>query len=93
VPLWLRNRTGAAREVTLSADLPAGWTVQGGAGKFTLAAKQVAATRVDIALPELGDADPKKQEPREVTVHAQSNGQSIGIVKLRVVLRKRALPQ
>jgi hypothetical protein len=93
VPLWLRNRTGATREVTLSADLPAGWTVQGGAGKFTLAAKQVAAVRVDIALPELGDADPKKQEPREVTVRAESNGQSIGIVKLRVVLRKRTLPQ
>jgi LmbE family N-acetylglucosaminyl deacetylase len=93
VPLWLRNRTAAAREVTLSADLPAGWTVQGGAGKFTLAAKQVAAARVDIALPELADADPKKQEPREITVRAESNGQSIGIVKLRVVLRKRALPQ
>jgi hypothetical protein len=93
VPLWLRNRTAAAREVTLSADLPAGWTVQGGAGKFVLAAKQVAAARVDIALPELGEADPKKQEPREVTIRAESNGQSIGIVKLRVVLRKRALPQ
>jgi LmbE family N-acetylglucosaminyl deacetylase len=93
VPLWLRNRTAATREVTLSADLPAGWTVQGGAGKFVLAAKQVAAARVDIALPELGEADPKKQEPREVTIRAESNGQSIGIVKLRVVLRKRALPQ
>jgi LmbE family N-acetylglucosaminyl deacetylase len=93
IPVWLRNRTAAAREVTLSADLPAGWTVQGGAGKFTLAAKQVAAARVDIALPELGDADAKKQEPREVTVRAESNGQTIGVVKLRVVLRKRALPQ
>jgi LmbE family N-acetylglucosaminyl deacetylase len=93
VPLWLRNRTALPREVTLSADLPAGWTVPSGAGRFTLAAKQVAAARIEIALPDLGDADPKKQEPREVSVRAESNGQSIGTVKLRVVLRKRALPQ
>lgn len=93
IPLWLRNPTAAPREVTLSADLPAGWTVQSGAGKFTLAAKQVAAVRIEVALPALGDADPKKEEPREVTVRAESNGQSVGAAKLRVVLRKRALPQ
>jgi len=93
IPLWLRNSTGVAREVTLSAELPAGWTVQNGTGKFVLAAGQVAAARVEIALPALGDADPKKQEPREVTVRAESQGQSSGVVKLRVALRKRALPQ
>jgi LmbE family N-acetylglucosaminyl deacetylase len=93
IPLWLRNRTAATREVTLSADLPAGWTLQSGAGKFTLVARQVAAARIEINLPALGDADSKNQEPREVTVRAESNGQSIGVVKLRVVLRKRALPQ
>jgi LmbE family N-acetylglucosaminyl deacetylase len=93
VPLWLRNQTAGAREVTLSADLPTGWTVQNGAGKFILAAKQAAAARIEISLPALADADPRKQEPREVTVRAESNGQSIGVVKLRVVLRKRALPQ
>jgi hypothetical protein len=41
----------------------------------------------------LGDAAPKKQDPLEITVRAESNGQSIGIVKLRIALRKRALPQ
>jgi hypothetical protein len=41
----------------------------------------------------LGDAAPKKPEAQEVTVRAESNGQSIGVVKLRVELRKRALPQ
>jgi len=34
IPLWLRNQTATAREITLSASLPAGWTVQSGEGHF-----------------------------------------------------------
>jgi hypothetical protein len=67
--------------------------VQSGAGEFAVAARQVAAARVEINLPALGNAAPKKPEVQEITVRAQSNGQSIGVVKLRVELRKRALPQ
>jgi LmbE family N-acetylglucosaminyl deacetylase len=93
IPLWIRNQTPASREVTLSVELPAGWTVQSGAGKVASAAKQVAAARVEVSLPMLGDAAPKKQDPQEITVRAESNGQGIGIVKLRIELRKRALPQ
>jgi LmbE family N-acetylglucosaminyl deacetylase len=93
IPLWLRNQTSGPREMTLSADLPAGWKLQSGAGKFVVAAKKVAAARVEIGLPELADAADGKRELREVTVRAESNGQSIGVVKLRVELRKRALPQ
>jgi LmbE family N-acetylglucosaminyl deacetylase len=93
IPLWIRNQTPASREITLSVELPAGWTVQSGAGKVAVAAKQVAAARVEISLPMLGDAAPKKQDPLEITVRAESNGQSIGIAKLRIELRKRALPQ
>jgi LmbE family N-acetylglucosaminyl deacetylase len=93
IPLLIRNPTSATREVTLSAEVPDGWMVQSGAGKFTAAARQVAATRVEISLPTLGDADARKPQPSEVIVRAESNGQNIGVVKLRVELRKRALPQ
>jgi LmbE family N-acetylglucosaminyl deacetylase len=93
IPLWLRNKTAAAREITLTADLPAGWKLTGGTGKFVVAAKQVAAARVEIDLPALEETAHGKQESREVTVRAESNGQSVGIVKLRVELRKRALPE
>ena len=93
IPLWVRNRTAKTQEITLSAVLPAGWTTQSGAGEFTVAAKQVAATRIEITLPALAENGAKKQEPQEVTVHAESNGQSIGQIKLRVELRKRALTQ
>jgi LmbE family N-acetylglucosaminyl deacetylase len=93
IPIWIRNRTAKTQEITLAATLPAGWTAQNGTGKFTVVAKQVAATRIEITLPALAENGAKKTEPQEISVHAESNGQSIGEIKLRVELRKRALPQ
>jgi LmbE family N-acetylglucosaminyl deacetylase len=93
IPLWVRNRTGKTQEISLAATLPTGWTLQGGMGKFTVAAKQVAAARIEIMLPAFPETETKKPEPQEISVHAESNGQSIGEIKLRVELRKRALPQ
>jgi LmbE family N-acetylglucosaminyl deacetylase len=93
IPLWLRNETNAAKEITLIADLPTGWKLQSRTGKLVVGAKQVAAARVEIELPDLNDTAHGKQELREVTVRAESNGQSIGAAKLRVELRRRALPQ
>jgi LmbE family N-acetylglucosaminyl deacetylase len=93
IPLWLRNQAAASREFTLTVDLPQGWKVQTGAGEMMVGAKQVAAARVEISLPMLSASASKKQDSQEVTVRTDSNGQPIGTVKLRVALRKRALPQ
>jgi LmbE family N-acetylglucosaminyl deacetylase len=93
IPLWVRNRTAKTQQISLTATLPAGWTVQSGTGKFTVAAKQVAAARIEIMLPAVPENETKKPEPQDVTVRADSNGQSIGEIKLRVEIRKRALPQ
>jgi LmbE family N-acetylglucosaminyl deacetylase len=93
IPLWLQNPTSTGHEIALSADLPAGWTVATGAGKFTLAARQTAGTRIEVNLPGLGDPKKNREDAREVVVHAESSGRSIGVVKLRVELRKRALPE
>jgi LmbE family N-acetylglucosaminyl deacetylase len=93
IPLWIRNRTAKTQQITVTATLPAGWTTQSGTGKFSVAAKQTAAARVEVNLPALAENGPKKLEAQEVTVHAESNGQNVGDVKLRVELRKRALPQ
>jgi LmbE family N-acetylglucosaminyl deacetylase len=93
IPLWVRNQTGKTQEISLAAVLPTGWTLQNGTGKFTVAAKQVAATRLEVLLPAVPENEAKKTEPQEVAVHADSNGQTIGEIKLRVELRKRALPQ
>jgi LmbE family N-acetylglucosaminyl deacetylase len=93
IPLWIRNRTAKTQEIALSAALPPGWSVESGAGKFTVAAKQVAAARVEVNLPAPVENAAKKAEPQEVRVRAEANGQVIGEARLRVELRKRALPQ
>jgi LmbE family N-acetylglucosaminyl deacetylase len=93
VPLWIRNRTAKMQEITLSATLPAGWTVDNGTGKFTVGAQQTVAARVEVTLPHLVEDAAKKPEAQEVTVRAEANGQLIGEAKLRVELRKRTLPQ
>ena len=92
IPLWIHNGTAKAQEITLAAILPSGWTAESGPGKFTVAAKQTAAARIDVNLPALVEKNANAQ-PQEVIIHAQADGQAIGEVKLRVELRKRALPQ
>jgi len=47
---------------------------------------------VEVSLPAATNTA-KKNELQEITVRAESGGRSIGAVKLRVALRKRALPQ
>ena len=89
MPPWLR---WVSQQITLSADLPAGWAAQNGTGQFSMGAKQTAAARVEVSLPGMADAA-KKNEMLEITVRAESGGRSLGAVKLRVELRKRALPQ
>src|SRR5262249_15310835 len=93
IPLLIRNPTSATQEIMLSAETADKWTVQSGAGKLSVQAKQVATTRVEISLPRLDDKDSKKQEARDVVVQAESRGRTVGTARLRVELRRRALPQ
>jgi LmbE family N-acetylglucosaminyl deacetylase len=93
IPLWLRNQSSLAQEINLTVSLPSGWTVGSGGGKFTVAAKQTAAMRIEVKLPLLGEGGGSKPDAQEVSVHAECNRQSVGDVKLRVELRKRALPE
>src|SRR5205807_9347579 len=93
IPLWVRNGTARTQEIILAAVMHGGWTAQSGTGRFTVAAKKVASARIEVNLPAPPEKSAPKAEPLEVTVHADSNGQSVGEIKLRVELRKRALPQ
>jgi LmbE family N-acetylglucosaminyl deacetylase len=93
VPLWLHNPTDTARDITLTATVPQGWTVQTGAATFSVRANDTEATRVEIAVPELPGTLTTSAEISEVTVTATSNGKTVGVIKLHVQLRKRALPQ
>ena len=93
IPLWIRNRTAKMQEITLSATLPAGWAAQSGTGKFTVAAQQTAAARIEVLLPPLPENAQNKSAAQEVSVRAEAGGKIIGEAKLHVELRKRALPQ
>ncbi len=93
VPLWIRNATGAAQEVTLTASVPQGWTVTSGGGRYAIAAGDTAAVRVEITVPGPLPSGAAPKEVTEITVRAESSGQAVGTVRLRVALRKRALPQ
>ena len=93
IPLWLHNQSPAAQEINLTVSLPSGWTVGYGSGKFAVPAKQTAATRIEIRLPAFSDAAGAKPQLQEVTVHAEVNSQKVGEVKIRVEMRKRALPE
>jgi LmbE family N-acetylglucosaminyl deacetylase len=92
IPLWLRNSLSAPQKITLSTVLPPGWTIQAGADTVVVGPRQVAAARIEIGLPAAPEGTPKK-ELQEVTVNAESEGKSIGTIKLRVALRKKALPE
>jgi LmbE family N-acetylglucosaminyl deacetylase len=93
IPLWLRNGTPDAKDITLSVTLPSGWSVQDGAGRYTLRTGEIAPARIEINLPALPEKSSGPGEPSEVSVRAEAYGQTIGVIKLRVELRKRALPQ
>jgi LmbE family N-acetylglucosaminyl deacetylase len=93
IPLWIKNATAGKMEITLTADLPAGWTVASGAGKFVVGEKQTAGARVEINLPALTDDKKSREDAKEVTVRAEVDGKAIGAVKMKVELRKKALPE
>jgi LmbE family N-acetylglucosaminyl deacetylase len=98
VPIWIHNPSGTPQKVSLAAVLPAGWIVSSGAGDVVVGAKQAAATRLEIALPAApvvaaGAKDAAKKELSDVVVKAEADGKSVGVISLRVELRKRALAQ
>ncbi len=93
VPLWIRNATTEAREVTLSVELPQGWTVTSGAGRVKVGANQTAGTRVEIGLGSLSDKKKGRDEAKPVTVRAEAGGKNVGEIVMKVELRKKALPE
>ena len=93
IPIWLRNPTNVAREIKITATVPSGWTVKNGADTYSVRSGEDGAAAIEIAVPQLPGSETKSKEISEVSVRAESSGQSIGTIKLRVQLRAHALPQ
>jgi LmbE family N-acetylglucosaminyl deacetylase len=88
VPLEFHNHTDAAKTVKISATLPDGWTVQSGAGDYTLQPQS------DYYVQLLVDA-PKAEtkERQQIACHAEAEGKTLSEIKLSVRLVHGGLPQ
>ena len=92
IPLHVWNGLGAAQEITLSLEMPSTWKSSSGR-RYLLRDKEGAEIRLDIDLPAIASAAENAREEHDVVVRAEAGGRKLGEVKLRVQLRKRALPQ
>jgi len=92
VPLYIRNNLGTQQEVAFSLEMPADWKLKGDS-KYLLRAKEDAQIHLDIDLPAIAATDATAREQHDITVRAEAAGKTVGELKLRVQLRKRALPQ
>lgn len=93
IPIWLHNATTAPQEFTLSLILPSGWTAQSNTARLAVGAKQTGAARVEVNLPLVSDSAAQKPGLQEVSVRADADGQTVGMINLKVELQKRALPE
>jgi LmbE family N-acetylglucosaminyl deacetylase len=88
LPLLLHNGTGKTSDVTLSAVLPGGWTVVAGQAVYPVDAGDTYPVETVLASPS--KADPVWQT---VGWKAQSGGQTVGSITMRVNLAGGGLPQ
>jgi len=93
VPLVIRHKASEIMKVKIMVETPTGWKISSGQGEFSLPAEASTDLRVQIDTPVLPEEELRKTEPLLIIVRAQSGGQSLGVVNLRVLLRHSALPQ
>jgi LmbE family N-acetylglucosaminyl deacetylase len=93
LPLTIRHEQKRTLEVTISAELPQGWKVLSGTGKFLLPAEPDTNVRVEIETPTLPEAELKKAAQQSVKVKVEANGKSVGELKMDVLLKGSSLPQ
>jgi LmbE family N-acetylglucosaminyl deacetylase len=93
LPLTIHHDEKRKLEATISAELPQGWKVLNGAGKFLLPAEADTNVRVEIETPALTEAELKRATPQPVMIRVQADGKSAGEVKVDVLLKASALPQ
>jgi LmbE family N-acetylglucosaminyl deacetylase len=88
IPLLLHNHTASSKEIALALAAPEGWTDQTGVAKYTVGAGEQLPVLITVTSPK-----PEGSTIDEIVCRAQSDGQSVGIIKLRVRRRAGGLPQ
>ncbi len=93
VPIHVLRPTLMSALLTLTADVPTGWKVTGGTGKFSVAQGTDAQFRVEVQIPELSKEQLKEAKPETIVVHVSEGEQQIGDVKFKVQLVSGGVPQ
>jgi hypothetical protein len=89
VPILIENDTNKPALVDVKVELPPGWTEHAGSARYPVRAHDAYPVQALLLAPSQGAG-----EWQEITWHAQSAGQNIGTVKIRVFLESRpGLPQ
>jgi LmbE family N-acetylglucosaminyl deacetylase len=88
VPLTIRNDSDAEKQVTLHSTLPAGWSEQPKATTYTVRAHDSYPIQLTIS-----SSPTHKGTWQTLTWTADSGGQSLGTVTLRVDVVSNGLPQ
>jgi LmbE family N-acetylglucosaminyl deacetylase len=88
VPLIIRNDTDSSRQVAVSSSLPTGWTQKPDATLYTVAAHDTYPIQLAVK-----SSESQKKSWQTVAWNAESDGQKIGTVTLRVDVVSNGLPQ
>jgi LmbE family N-acetylglucosaminyl deacetylase len=88
VPLIIRNDTDSEKQVTVHGNLPAGWSEKPNATAYTVAPHDAYPIQLTIS-----SSATQKGTWQTLTWTADSGGQSIGTVTLRVDVVSNGLPQ
>lgn len=88
VPLLIRNDTDAPKQVTLHSKLPVGWSAKPDATVYTVAAHDAYPIQLKVM-----PSPAHKDTWQNLTWAAESGGQNLGPVTLRVNVAGNGLPQ
>lgn len=83
LPLFLRNNTGAEVTVKVSSKLPPGWTDRTPYAGYPVRSGEAYPLRVEAVAPAAG-----KDQWQELAWTAQVNGQDIGVIRVRALVKK-----
>jgi LmbE family N-acetylglucosaminyl deacetylase len=79
VPLIIRNDTGSAQKISLTAQIPSGWKQESGSAVYPVAAHNTYPIRAIFVAP-----DGKRAEWQEIQFKAAVGGKNVSSVTLRV---------
>lgn len=93
IPVHVLRPMQAPAVFALAADVPGGWKVVAGAGKFSVALGTDAQFRVEVQIPEVSKEQLKQAKPETIVVHVSQDEKPVGDLKFEVQLVSGGVPQ